>query len=79
MEDLVAIPFHTDGAAVAPTDHPYLDMVRTTEDDSRVEGHNNYYVDHCFLMPGTDRMLVYGKSKPSPSPSAQNWKTYASA
>ena len=67
MEDLVAIPFHTDGAAVGPTDHPYLDMVRTTEDDSRVEGHNNYYVDHCFLMPGTDRMLVYGKSKPSPS------------
>ena len=67
MEDLVAIPFHTDGAAVAPTDHPYLDMVRTTEESSRVEGHNNYYVDHCFLMPGTDRMLVYGKSKPSPS------------
>ena len=67
MEDLVAIPFHTDGAAVGPSDHPYLDMVRTTEDDSRVEGHNNYYVDHCFLMPGTDRMLVYGKSKPSPS------------
>ena len=67
MEDLVAIPFHTDGAAVAPTAHPYLDMVRTTEESSRVEGHNNYYVDHCFLMPGTDRMLVYGKSKPSPS------------
>ena len=67
MEGLVAIPFHTDGAAVAPTDHPYLDMVRTTEESSRVEGHNNYYVDHCFLMPGTDRMLVYGKSKPSPS------------
>lgn len=67
MEGLVAIPFHTDGAAVAPTDYPYLDMVRTTEESSRVEGHNNYYVDHCFLMPGTDRMLVYGKSKPSPS------------
>ena len=61
MEDLVAIPFHTDGAAVEPTDHPYLDMVSTTEESSR------YYVDHCFLMPGTDRMLVYGKSKPSPS------------
>jgi hypothetical protein len=67
MEGLVAIPFHTDGAAVVPTDHPYLDMVSTTEKSSRVEGHNNYYVDHCFLMPGTDRMLVYGKSKPSPS------------
>ena len=67
MDGLVAIPFHTDGAAVAPTDHPYLDMVSTTEESSRVEGHNNYYVDHCFLMPGTDRMLVYGKSKPSPS------------
>lgn len=67
MEDLVAIPFHTDGAAVEPTDHPYLDMVSTTEESSRVEGHNNYYVDHCYLMPGTDRMLVYGKSNPSPS------------
>lgn len=67
MEGLVAIPFHTDGAAVEPTDHSYLDMVSTTEESSRVEGHNNYYVDHCFLMPGTDRMLVYGKSKPSPS------------
>ena len=67
MEGLVAIPFHTDGAAVAPTDHPYLDMVSTTEESSRVEGHNNYYVDHCYLMPGTDRMLVYGKSNPSPS------------
>ena len=67
MEGLVAIPFHTDGAAVEPTDHPYLDMVSTTEESSRVEGHNNYYVDHCYLMPGTDRMLVYGKSKPSPS------------
>lgn len=37
MEDLVAIPFHTDGAAVEPTDHPYLDMVSTTEESSRVE------------------------------------------
>ena len=66
MERLVVIPFHTGGVAVAPADLPLVDMGET-EESSRVEGHNNYYVDHCFLMPGTDRMLVYGKSKPSPS------------
>lgn len=65
MEGLVAIPFQTGGNAVAPSDAPLVDVVGATEDDNRVEEHNNYYVDHCYFMTGTDRMLVYGKSNPS--------------
>ena len=65
MEGLVAIPFHTGGVAVASTDAPLIDVVRATEESNRVAQHNNYYVDRCYFMTGTDRMLVYGKSKPS--------------
>lgn len=65
MAGLVAIPFHTDGATVAPTNTPLIDVVGATEETSRVEAHNNYYVDHCSFMTGTDRILIYGKSKPS--------------
>ena len=64
MEGLVAIPFHTGGVAVASTDAPLIDVVRATEESNRVAQHNNYYVDRCYFMTGTDRMLVYGKSKP---------------
>lgn len=60
MEGLVAIPFHTDGAAVTETDAPLIDLVGATEETSRVEAHNNYYVNHCHFMTGTDRVLVYG-------------------
>lgn len=65
MEGLVAIPFHTGGVAVASTDAPLIDVVGATEESNRVAQHNNYYVDRCYFMTGTDRMLVYGKSKPS--------------
>ena len=65
MEGLVAIPFQTGGNAVAPSDAPLVDVVGATEHDNRVEEHNNYYVDHCYFMTGTDRILVYGKSNPS--------------
>ncbi len=65
MAGLIAIPFQTGGNAVAPSDVPLVDVVGATEDDNRVEEHNNYYVDHCYFMTGTDRMLVYGKSEPS--------------
>ncbi len=64
MESLVAIPFHTGGAAVASTDAPLIDLVGADEESNRIENHNTYYVSHCSLMTGTDRMLVYGKSKP---------------
>lgn len=65
MEELVVIPFHTDGQPVASTDAPLINVVEATEESSRVTAHNNYYVGSCYFMAGTDRMLVYGKSKPS--------------
>ena len=65
MDGLVAIPFHTGGAAVALSDDPLIDVLETTEERSRVSQHNNYYEYPCFFMTGTDRVLVYGKSKPS--------------
>ena len=74
MKLLVAIPFHTDGATVSTTDQPLIDVVGATEETNRVVAHNNYYVDHCHLMTGTDRMLVYGKSKPSSEDLSVNGK-----
>jgi len=64
MAQLVAIPFHTGGATVASTDVPLINVVGATEESNRVAEHNNYYVEQCYFMTGTDRMLVYGKSKP---------------
>ena len=74
MERLVAIPYHTNNASVAVTDEPLIDLVGAAEDPNRVENHNNYYVDHCQLMTGTNRMLVYGKSKPVDTNPAINGK-----
>lgn len=74
LAGLIAIPYHTDGAAVASTNNPLIDLVDATEESSRVEEHNNYYVDHCSFMTGTDRMLVYGKSKPSSLDLSENGK-----
>jgi len=68
MEMLVAIPYHTNNAAVAVTDEPLIDLVGATEADNTnyVENdHSNYYVESCHLMTTTNRMLVYGKSKPA--------------
>ena len=65
MEQLMAIPYHTNGEEVAVNDDPLIDIVGATEESNRVEDHNNYYVESCHLMTSTDRMLVYGKSKPS--------------
>lgn len=72
MESLVAIPFHTGGAQVKAGDAPLIDLATANETANRVEGHNTYYVDHLSLMTGTDRMLVYGKSKPSSSDKTKN-------
>ena len=67
MDMMVAIPFHTNGAAVTASDNPLIDIVdandvnKTKEYD--VEKYNTYYVNTCHLMTGTDRMLVFGKAK----------------
>lgn len=66
MDELVAIPFHTNGAEVTASDNPLIDLVGADETYNRVVSHNTYYVERCHLMTGTDRMLVYGKAtKPS--------------
>lgn len=77
MDQLVAIPFHTNGAEVKATDEPLIDLVGLDEDDMTKEyataKYNTYYVDRCNLMTGTDRMLVYGKAT---KPSAANPAVY---
>jgi hypothetical protein len=68
MELLVAIPYHTNNAPVAVTDEPLIDLVGANEDNNTnylENDHSNYYVESCQLMTGTNRMLVYGKSKPA--------------
>ena len=68
MDELVAIPFHTNGAEVTASDNPLIDLVGANETYNRVVSHNTYYVERCHLMTGTDRMLVYGKAtKSSPT------------
>ena len=47
-----------------------IDLVGADEDHNlakeyATEKYNTYYVNSCYLMTGTDRMLVYGKSKPA--------------
>ena len=77
MDLLVAIPFRTNNAPVAVTDEPLIDLVGATEDDNTkyVENnYSNYYVESCHLMTGTNRMLVYGKSKPESNDPAINGK-----
>ena len=77
MDLLVAIPYRTNNAPVAATDEPLIDLVGATENPNRVVEHNNYYVENCYLMTSTNRMLVYGKSKPVDSKPAINGKLSA--
>ena len=70
MDLMVAIPYRTNGNEVTASDDPLIDLVGADEGNLAkeydVEKYNTYYVDHCQLMTGTDRMLVYGKAtKPS--------------
>ena len=68
MEQLVAIPYRTNGSTVSANDDPLIDLVGANETNNRVVSHNTYYVNSYQLMTGTDRMLVYGKAtKPSPT------------
>ena len=68
MDLLVCIPYHTNGAEVTVNDDPMIDLAEANEDnlakENEVEKYNTYFVDHCHLMTGTDRMLVFGKAKP---------------
>lgn len=80
MQLLVAIPYRTNNAPVAVTDDPLIDLVGAAEGNKTnyVENdHSNYYVGSCHLMTGTNRMLVYGKSKPVSENLAINGKLTA--
>ena len=77
MDLLTVIPYRTNGVEVAVTDEPLLDIVGVTEGNNTnyVENdYSNYYVERCYLMTGTDRMLVYSKSKPVSTNPAINGK-----
>lgn len=67
VQQLMVIPYHTGGTEVAATDDPLIDLASLSEMDKTKtyaeEQLNTYYLDHCYLMTGTDRMLVYGKTK----------------
>ena len=69
MDQLVAIPFHTEGANVTENDEPLINLVGANEGNLAKkyveEKYNTYYVSGCHLMTGTDRMLVYGKATPT--------------
>ncbi len=71
MDQLVAIPFHTEGANVTENDEPLINLVGANEGNLAKkyveEKYNTYYVNTCYLMTGTNRMLVYGKAKPAHS------------
>ncbi len=77
ISNLTIIPFHTGGYPVETSNPPLIDLVGATEGNNTnyVENdHSNYYVDQCYLMTSTNRMLVYGKSKPVSTNPAINGK-----
>ena len=80
MEQLVAIPYRINGNVVTKDDDPLIDLVGADEDNLAKEydddeaKYNTYYVDRCNLMTSTNRMLVYGKSKPVSTDPAINGK-----
>ena len=68
MEQLVVIPYRTNGSTVSANDDPLIDLVGADEDNlakkHETGKYNTYYVNTCHMMTGTDRLLVYGKAKP---------------
>ena len=67
MEQLVAIPYRTNGSTVSANDDPLIDLVGADEDNlakkHETGKYNTYYVNTCHMMTGTDRLLVYGKAE----------------
>lgn len=63
MQDLLALPFETSNAtAVTTTDLPSISTVKDVESEKVNDYY--YYIVHCSLAQGTNRMLVYGQAKP---------------
>lgn len=62
LQKLLVIPFQTEGArAVRETDLPWLSNSVGSSAD-RVTGKYYYYMEDCSLLPGTNRVLAYGRA-----------------
>ena len=62
LQNLLVIPFQTEGArAVRETDLPWLSNSVGSSAD-RVSGKYYYYMEDCSLLPGTNRVLAYGRA-----------------
>ena len=62
LQNLLVIPFQTENArAVTGTDIPWLSNSVGSSAD-RVTGKYYYYMEDCSLLPGTNRVLAYGRA-----------------
>lgn len=62
LQKLLVIPFQTENArAVTGTDIPWLSNSVGSSAD-RVTGKYYYYMEDCSLLPGTNRVLAYGRA-----------------
>lgn len=61
LQNLLVIPFKTNGQAVTVNDAPDIPTV-TGGEAERVTSKNYYYWNNCMMMRGTDRVLVWGHS-----------------
>ena len=62
LQNLLVIPFKTENArAVTGTDIPWLSNSVGSSAD-RVTGKYYYYMEDCSLLPGTNRVLAYGRA-----------------
>ena len=62
LKSLLVIPFTTTGAEqVTANDVPLISTV-SGDNTNKVDNKSYYYFNHCYLMRGTNRVLVYGES-----------------
>ncbi len=63
IQDITVLPFMTAGSdvPVASGDKPLLATTKGTE-VNRVQDKYYYYIDHCEIAEGTNRMLAYGQA-----------------
>lgn len=62
IKGLLIIPFNTTGAgAVTAADQPMISTV-SGNNDNKVANKYYYYFNHCSLMRGVNRVLVYGQA-----------------
>lgn len=72
IKGLLVIPFNTTGAgAVTAADVPLISTV-SGNNDNKVANKYYYYFNHCSLMRGVNRVLVYGQAADITNKEASN-------